>query len=181
MLRGPCLACGFMVLAATTLHAQPATWRPEGNVEFVVGAGAGGENDRIARAIQHALLKEKLVDSMTVLNKPGAAQTIAINYLAGKKGDANTIGLASGSFINAIARNGSQLHKQFMPLIKLFDAYQAYFTAVDSPIKSMVDVRRPSLEGRSTQRELRVPGRPRQPAACLGHRCRQGGQREKSD
>ena len=64
-----------------TSHAQQA-WRPEGNVEFVVGAGAGGENDRIARAIQHALLKERLVDSMTVLNKAGAAQTIAINYLA---------------------------------------------------------------------------------------------------
>jgi putative tricarboxylic transport membrane protein len=120
-------------------HAQ--AWKPSGNVEFVVGAGAGGENDRIARAIQHALAREHLVESMTVLNKPGAAQTIAINYLAGKKGDANTIGLASGSFINAIARKGSPLHKEFTPLIKLFDAYQAYFTAVDSPIKSMTDVR----------------------------------------
>ena len=78
---------------------------------------------------------------MTVLNRPGAAQTIAISYLAQKKGDGNEIGLASGSFINAIARNGSQLHKQFTPLIKLFDAYQAYFTAVDLPIKSMAEVR----------------------------------------
>jgi putative tricarboxylic transport membrane protein len=135
-------AAAVFLLAAgmTTPHAQ-AAWKPEGNVEFVVGAGAGGENDRIARAIQHALLKEHLVDSMTVLNRPGAAQTIAINYLAQKKGDGNEIGLASGSFINAIARNGSQLHKQFTPLIKLFDAYQAYFTAVDSPIKSMAEVR----------------------------------------
>jgi putative tricarboxylic transport membrane protein len=137
------LAAVILTATMTMTHtaADAQGWRPEGNVEFVVGAGAGGENDRIARAIQHALLKEKLVDSMTVLNRPGAAQTIAINYLAGKKGDANAIGLASGSFINAIARNGSQLHKQFTPLIKLFDAYQAYFTAVDSPIKSMVDVR----------------------------------------
>jgi len=127
--------------ATDDLHAQQAVWRPTGNVEFVVGAGAGGENDRIARAIQHALTKEHLVDSMTVLNRPGAAQTIAMNYLAGKKGDANTIGLASGSFINAIARNNSQLHKQLTPVIKLFDAYQAYFTSVDSPISSMVDVR----------------------------------------
>ena len=44
-----------------------------------------------------ALLKEHLVDSMTVLNRPGAAQTIAINYLAQKKGDGNEIGVASGS------------------------------------------------------------------------------------
>jgi putative tricarboxylic transport membrane protein len=104
----------LLCLGSATIpsHAQQAAWRPEGNVEFVVGAGAGGENDRIARAIQHALLKEKLVDSMTVLNKPGAAQTIAVSYLAQRKGDPNEIGLASGSFINAIARNNSQLHKQ---------------------------------------------------------------------
>jgi putative tricarboxylic transport membrane protein len=136
------IAAAVLAGAATQAHAQRAAlWTPEGNVEFVVGAGAGGENDRIARAIQHALGKEHLVESMTVLNRPGAAQTIAINYLAGKKGDANLIGLASGSFINAIARSGSSLHRNVTPLMKLFDAYQGYFTRVDSPIKSMADVR----------------------------------------
>src|SRR5262245_16814039 len=128
--------------AAAFAQAEPgAAWKPAGNVEFVVGAGAGGENDRIARAIAHVLTKEHLVESMTVLNRPGAAQTIAINYLASRKGDANAIGLASGSFINAIARNGSTLHKSVTPLMKLFDAYQCYFTRVDSPIKDMADVR----------------------------------------
>jgi putative tricarboxylic transport membrane protein len=136
-----CLVLLLVVSRPTAAHEQQTTWKPEGNVEFVVGAGAGGENDRIARAIQHVLLKEKLVESMTVLNKPGAAQTIAINYLAQRKGDANEIGLASGSFINAIARSDSQLHKQVTPLIKLFDAYQAYFTAVGSSIRDMADVR----------------------------------------
>jgi tripartite-type tricarboxylate transporter receptor subunit TctC len=38
---------------------------------LVVGGGAGGENDRIARAIQRVLVKEHLVDSMMVLNRPG--------------------------------------------------------------------------------------------------------------
>src|SRR5215471_5671552 len=137
------IAAAVLASVATSAQAQKAAtpWTPEGNVEFVVGAGAGGENDRIARAIQHALGKEHLVESMTVLNKPGAAQTIAMHYLASKKGDANEIGLASGSFINAIARNGSTLHKQLTPLMKLFDAYQCYFTNVDSPFKTMGDVR----------------------------------------
>ena len=120
------LAIAILALLGANAHAQPApAWHPVGNVEFVVGAGAGGENDRIARAIQRVLTKEHLVNSMTVLNKPGAAQTIAMNYLARKKGDGNEIGLASGSFINAIARNGSQLHNSLTPLVKLFDAYQA--------------------------------------------------------
>ena len=73
--------------AAAAAEKGDGSWRPEGNVEFVVGAGAGGENDRIARAIQHVLTKEHVLDSMTVLNRPGAAQTIAINYLASRKGD----------------------------------------------------------------------------------------------
>jgi len=138
-------ATAIVVLAnaaaqAQVQHAEPS-WKPEANVEFVVGAGAGGENDRIARAIQHALSREHLVESMTVLNRPGATQTIAISYLAGKKGDAHAIGLASGSFINAIARTGSTLHRQVTPLMKLFDAYQCYFARADSPLKSMLDVR----------------------------------------
>jgi len=33
------------------------------------------------------------------------------------------------------------LHKDVTPLMKLFDAYQCYFTRVDSPFKTMVDVR----------------------------------------
>jgi putative tricarboxylic transport membrane protein len=146
MQNRPMTALAAAILALVSVPGAQAqqtggSWKPEGNVEFVVGAGAGGENDRIARAIQHVLTKEHLVDSMTVLNRPGAAQTIAINYLASKKGDANAIGLASGSFINAIARNGSNLHKNVTALMKLFDAYQCYFAKVDSPIKTMADVR----------------------------------------
>src|ERR1700737_2418387 len=142
--RAATLAAAIIVLAGESGHARAQEangWRPQGNVEFVVGAGAGGENDRIARAIQHALANEHLVDSMTVLNRPGAAQTIAMHYLAGKKGDANAIGLASGSFINAIARSGSTLHKNLTPLMKLFDAYQCYFTRIDSPVMTMADAR----------------------------------------
>ena len=142
--RTTALVAALLALtAAGGAQAQHAggSWKPDGNVEFIVGAGAGGENDRIARAISHALTNEHLVDSMTVLNRPGAAQTIAMTYLAGKKGDANAIGLASGSFINAIARSGSTLHKNVTPLMKLFDAYQCYFTRIDSSIKTMADVR----------------------------------------
>jgi putative tricarboxylic transport membrane protein len=142
LLTGAALAAAALSSAhSTQAQSAAAAWKPTGNVEFVVGAGAGGENDRIARAIQRVLTKEHLVDTMTVLNRPGAGQIIAMNYLAGKKGDANEIGLASGSFINAIARKGIELNKQLTPLIKLFDAYQCYFTNVDSPLKSMVDVR----------------------------------------
>src|ERR1700754_3333107 len=76
------LATAFVVLMGAAIGAQAQkagdSWHPDGNVEFVVGAGAGGENDRIARAIQHALTKEHLIQSMTVLNRPGPPQPIPI-------------------------------------------------------------------------------------------------------
>ena len=128
------LCCGI----GSGAHAQQAAgaWKPAGNVEFVVGAGAGGENDRIAQghpARPHQGASGRLDDGA---QQAGRRQIIAMNYLVGKKGDANEIGLASGSFINAIARKGSDLHQQLTPLIKLFDAYQCYFTSVDSPFKT---------------------------------------------
>jgi tripartite-type tricarboxylate transporter receptor subunit TctC len=51
------MALALVADALTTAHAQQTAWKPEGNVEFVVGAGAGGENDRIARAISMSSLK----------------------------------------------------------------------------------------------------------------------------
>src|SRR3569833_923284 len=97
---------------ATAQDAKKAPWRPEGTVEFVVGSGPGGENARLARSIQHVLPETHLVDSNIVLNKPGAGQIIAMNYLAGKAGDATKIGLVSGSFVSSDARRGSTLYKQ---------------------------------------------------------------------
>ena len=42
--RAAALMAGILVVAsANAAHAQDANgWRPQGNVEFVVGAGAGG-------------------------------------------------------------------------------------------------------------------------------------------
>src|ERR1700730_15683187 len=75
--RAAILAIAIFALLGPKAHAQPApAWHPVGNVEFFVGAGAGGENDRIARAIQRVLTKEHLSDSVTLLDKHGAAQII---------------------------------------------------------------------------------------------------------
>src|SRR3984885_13136127 len=113
---------GLATMVVAGAQSAAADWKPRGNVEFVVRAGAGGENDRVARAIQRVLTKEGIVDSMAVLNKTSAGQILDMNYLASKKVGANEIGLVSGSFNNAIPRNGSDLNRQLTPLIKLFDA-----------------------------------------------------------
>ena len=130
----------FAASTACAAEPQATGWHPKGVVEFVVGSGPGGENDRLARSIQHVLTEAHLVDSMIVLNKPGAGQIIAMNYLASKSGDANKIGLISGSFINSVALRGSELYKQITPVEKLVDSYQCYVTGAASRYKTMKDV-----------------------------------------
>src|SRR6202171_6094596 len=61
--RAAVLAVATFELLGPNAHAQPApaAWHPVGNVEFFVGAGAGGENDRNRRPIPRALRHGSLV------------------------------------------------------------------------------------------------------------------------
>src|ERR1700682_6070552 len=60
--RAAVLAVATFELLGPNAHAQPApaAWHPVGNVEFFVGAGAGGENDRIASATPRGVTQEAL-------------------------------------------------------------------------------------------------------------------------
>ena len=133
----------FVCFAAGLAHGQ-ADWKPDRNVEFIVGAAAGGANDRIVRAIQNALQSNKLIPvSMSVVNKPGGGQTIAMAYLNTHTGNPHYLALASSSWMTTIAgaRGAGTTHRDFTPIVRLFTEFQVFFVAADSPIKSMVDVR----------------------------------------
>ena len=56
-------------------------WKPSRTIEFVVGAGSGGGNDRTARVIQKILQECALIPTpMVVVNKPGAGGVIAQDF-----------------------------------------------------------------------------------------------------
>ncbi len=134
------LALPAVAVGLGDARAQGA-WRPNGNVELIVGAGPGGENDRVARGIQRALAAEGLVTAMSIVNRPGAGQTVAMNYLGTKQRDPLTLAVASGSYINTIARSGATPHRDRVEtLVRLFDSPQAYFVRADSPFRSARDV-----------------------------------------
>ena len=58
-------------------------WQPAGPVEIVVPTGAGGENDRVARAIQKIFEEKKLVTTpVLVVNKAGGNQVLSTAYVA---------------------------------------------------------------------------------------------------
>jgi putative tricarboxylic transport membrane protein len=133
------LAC----IATGAAHAQ-GDWKPDRNVEFIVGAAAAGANDRIVRSIQNALQANKLIPvSMNVVNKPGGGQTIAMGYLNSHPGNPHFLALASSSWMTTIAgaRGSGLTHRDVTPIVRLFTEYQVFFVRTESPLKSMADVR----------------------------------------
>lgn len=130
-------------LVAVGAHAQQADWKPEKNVEFIVGAAAAGANDRIARSIQNALQANKLIPgAMSVVNKPGGGQTIAMAYLNSHAANANFLALASSSWLTTIAAGrGDVKIADVTPIARLFTEYQVYYVNADSPIRTMTDVK----------------------------------------
>ncbi|MGH6630752.1 MAG: Bug family tripartite tricarboxylate transporter substrate binding protein, partial [Burkholderiales bacterium] len=130
-------------IAAGFAHGQQPDWKPDKNVEFVVGAAAGGANDRIGRAIQNALQVNRLIPgSMSVVNKAGGGQTIAMAYLNSHAGNPHFLALASSSWLTTLAGGrGEVTHRDVTPIARLFTEYQVYYVKADSPIRNMTDVR----------------------------------------
>ena len=81
------------VLALTTI-APPATAAdyPDKTIEFVVHSAAGGGADAFLRTSALFMNDEGIVKpKIQVVNRPGGSATVAVNYLAGKKGDPNIL------------------------------------------------------------------------------------------
>ena len=79
-------AVAVMGAAADVNAAEPA-WKPQKHVELVVGAQAGGSNDRMARLLQKVLTESGAAPAMTVVNRPGQGQTLAVAYVNSHPGD----------------------------------------------------------------------------------------------
>lgn len=80
------LAAAFAVAAAV---ATPAVaWQPTKSIEFVATAGPGGGTDNFARAVQAAIVKNKLLDQpIVVVNKAGGSGAEGYTYVKGMAGD----------------------------------------------------------------------------------------------
>lgn len=113
-------------------------------VKLVVGFGAGGAMDILARAIA-AQLSEKLQRPVYVENKVGAGGAIAATYVAKSHTDGNTLLLASPAeiFINqlfnpSLQRNGVD---QLVPIARISEAPIVLVTTQESHIRQVSDIR----------------------------------------
>lgn len=124
-----------MLLMSWAVSAQP--WVPAKNVEIVVGAGAGGGNDRTARTIQRILQDRKLVAAgILVINRPGAGGGVAQTYLNQHPGDAHYLMVTNPALITNYVTGLSALkHTDITPIAQLFTEYVMLVVKSDSPVR----------------------------------------------
>ena len=141
LIRTAPLACALL-LAAPPALPQSASWKPERNVEIVVGVSAGGGIDRTARLIQKILQDRQLIDATSaVVNKPGGGGTIAFAYLNQRQGDAHVWEITATSLLtNHILGRSKFGHKDFTPVAMLYDEYIGFLVRQDSPLKTGNDL-----------------------------------------
>jgi putative tricarboxylic transport membrane protein len=120
------IASAVLGVSAVSMPAagQPA-WKPEKNVEIVVGTSAGGGQDTSARFVQKLLSEKQLVNvSTSVVNKPGGGSSIGYSYLNQHPGDGHYIMLLTVPLItNHVLGLSPIAHTDLTPLATLFEDY----------------------------------------------------------
>jgi putative tricarboxylic transport membrane protein len=128
------------VVAASAL-AQ-STWKPTRPVAFVVGATPGGSLDLTARLIQRVWDQQKAIGQpVIVVNKAGAGQGLAWDYMQDKGSEGHAIALGGP---NLLSNQITGVHpigpKDVTTIAMLLDDYVGFVVRPDSPLKSMRDV-----------------------------------------
>lgn len=135
-----CFFGNFLAAAATAAMAQTA-WKPEKNIEIVVGVTPGGSMDRTARDVQLFLQKGLVGRSITVNNKPGGGHSIALNYLNQQRSDPHYLQVIHFLlFTNYLTGRSPLNHSSVTPVALLFNENFGFAVRADSPIKTAADM-----------------------------------------
>lgn len=133
-------------LSWASVFASPAgaqSWTPSRPVAFVVGSAAGGGIDLTARVLQRLLEQGQIVKSpVVVINKPGAGNSVAWQYLNERGGDGHAIAVGTANLATNPVMGKTLLgYRDVTPLALLFDDYFILMVRSDSSLRTMADVR----------------------------------------
>jgi putative tricarboxylic transport membrane protein len=119
---------------AQTASAQSG-WKPDRAVEIVSGTSGGGA-ERSARLLQSLMQEKKLVTTpVAVVNKIGAGNALAYNYVGQKPRDGHFLLASTLSLTVGYLTGRSQLgYRDFTPICTLFDEYVVAVVRADSPL-----------------------------------------------
>jgi len=135
------IAMGCAALAMSIAPTLAQEWKPSRTVELVVGSAPGGSPDIMARLIQSIFQNTGLVPNSTVVNKPGAANTIGWAYLNQHAGDGHYVATFSPALIGNRIMGTTQLnYLDFTPLNILAREFVVLAVKGDSPITSLKEL-----------------------------------------
>ncbi len=129
----------FIVMSPGLLGAQVDY--PTNPIQIVVGYGAGGSADIVARALAQEA-KKYLGQEIVVLNKPGAMGIVAVNHVATAKPDGYTLGATQSScFILQPWLQDLTIDplKEITPIISFAKFNIVAMVKSDSPFKTLKD------------------------------------------
>lgn len=130
-----------LLLATAGPAAAQTQWRPEKNIEVVVGVNPGGSMDRTARDVQAFLQKALVGRNSTVVNKPGGGHSIALTYLAQQRADPHYLQVIHFLlFTNFLTGRTPLNHTSVTPVALLFNENFGFAVKADSPIKTAGDM-----------------------------------------
>src|SRR5918993_2754957 len=147
------------VLAALAMPAAAAEMRAPkaGNIEIVVGSGAGATPDLFMRRVAKTLNDEKLVTMpIVVQNRTGGSWTVAANYVMGRPGNEGLLfGMSSTVFTTPIVQNLPNTYEKVTPIALLMRIELVLVVRPDSPWKNMADL---VAEAKKKERGVGIAG-----------------------
>jgi len=136
------IATGAALLAMVAGWPAYAQWKPEKNVEIVVGLAAGSFQDHTGRLLQRIIQEQKLIGtSSSVVNRAGGGGSIAWAYLAQRANDPHTLLITSPTILTSnIIGATPYSYTDFTPVATLSGQYIALAVNTNSAIKSGRDL-----------------------------------------
>jgi putative tricarboxylic transport membrane protein len=128
-------------VAAFAIAPQAGAWTPTKPIEFIATAGPGGGTDNFARAVQAAIVKNKLVDQpIVVVNKPGGSGAEGYTYAKAMPGDPyhvvfGTSNAWSQPLVSKVAFN----YTDFTPIAAMVQDEFLLWVKQDAPYQSVKD------------------------------------------
>ena len=137
-----CAAATALTIVTGMVASHALAAYPENQVEIVVHSGPGGGSDLFARQISNILEREGIVkQKVQVVNRTGGGATMAVNYIAGKKGDPYVfMGTTTGPLTTVLRGSTRLKFEELVPIAMLAEDPNLAFTGYNSPFKSMKDV-----------------------------------------
>ena len=131
-----------LVAGMSDMAAGQSAWKPQKNLEIVVGTSPGGGQDLAARAVQRLMQEKRLIDiSSVVVNKAGAGRSLGFMYLNQHPGDGHYMMLVTTSLITSPLMGLTPItYNDLTPLAMLFDEYIVTTVAAGSSIRNAGDL-----------------------------------------